>query len=448
METRPDRVSPDLVAEGIVFWTIALVPLWWILGIQVIVYPAAGWYLFWRSFRHTGEYPLPIAFNLWCTYLGVWLGSLALNFFILGIAETGRSFATLVYSILGIWSLLVVVWYAMRRLKVRQAVVTRAVCILGVGQLLAVIVGESYLRVTGHILETSSLIVKVLPNLPARIFFEASMYGYDTVVWGEEYVPRFSGFYYWPPLVGTVSIFVAMGALSEQDRRWKILGLLGALVAVYFAAARAGQVGLVVAVLVALWFGRGRARLALQWLLVPLVLASPIILTKLNEYFFLYRQDSASARNEIYAQTWEAFLDSPLFGYGTHGRSTVMDLPLGSHSQLFSTLYQTGLLGSAVLLVTWGVMFYTLWNLTRSVPALAPLLGAWAGLSVVMFSGELEAASVPVFLLAALLGTGWNRWEAAARWPAMPLEAPLPWERLQQWWSGQPRTPAVSRQPF
>lgn len=436
-----DQTQPDIVAERILFGAIALHPLWWILGIQLVVYPIAGFYLFYRSLSRSKPVTLPIGWQLWSLYIGIWVLSIFINL-ARGLAEVGRS-ATASGSILGVWVLTVLTWYAMRRLNIRYRVIIRAICVLGLWQLIVALLGEAYLLATGSALETQSLVVTLVPNIPARIFFEAKLYAFERLEWDANPVARLKSFYYWAPLAGTMSLFICMGALCDRDRLWKILGFAGGILTLWLAAGRAAQTGLVVAVILAAWFGDRRLRNALIWCLPLAGLASPVILSKLYDYFFNYRSDSTAGRIALYRETYRAFVESPLIGFGAQGRSQVLDVPLGSHSQVLSTLYQTGLVGSAVLLAAWIALTVALFQQVQRQPQLSPLLGAWAGLSLSMLTGELAAASVTVFVLASWMGCAWNWNEQHLQrqytpWMALPqlAEPPTPWESLRGWWQG------------
>lgn len=433
--------QPDIFAEQIVFWTIALVPLWWILGVQIVVYPLVGWYLFYRSLQRQNQVSLPFGWQMWCLYIGVWLLSLLVNLAI-GTAEVGRS-VTAFGSITGVWMLTVALWYAMRRLSIRHRVVVRAICILGLCQLVAIIIGEAYLNATGSILQTHSAIVTLIPSIPSRIFFDASLYGRETLVWDADPIPRLKSFYYWAPLAGTMSIFICTAALAERQRFWQLAGLIGGLATIWLAAARAAQVGVVLAILVAIWFGGKLGRKVILVGSMPFVIFSPLIISQLYKYFFEYRKDSASGRLALYDETYKAFLNSPFIGFGAQGRSDVLaDIPLGSHSQLYSTLYQTGVIGSSVLAIAWIAIAFALLQLVRKQPNLSPVLGAWVGLTLVMPGGELAAASVTVFAIAAWMGCAWNQVEQETlkrnlSWRLnIPITPPTPWEIWQRWWSG------------
>jgi O-Antigen ligase len=434
--------QPDIFAEQVVFWTLALLPLWWILGIQVFVYPLVGWYLLLRSLQRPNRVSVPFGWQMWCVYIGFWILSLLINL-ALGKAEVGRS-VTAFGSITGIWTMMVGVWYAMRRLSIRHRVIIRALCIVGLCQLVAVILGEAYLKATGSIIETHSLIVTLIPSIPSKIFFDAALYGKETLVWDADPIPRLKSFYYWSPLAGTMSIFICTAAMAERQRFWQVTGFLGGLVTAWFAAARAGQVAIVVGIIVALWFGEKWGRKLIIGCAIPIGLLSPIIISELYKYFFEYRKDSAAGRLALYDETYKAFLNSPLIGFGAQGRSAVLaDIPLGSHSQLYSTLYQTGIVGSSILAVAWIAIALSLLQLVRKQPTLSPVLGAWVGLTLVMPGGELAAASVTVFTIAAWLGCAWNQVEQATIRRNLPWlvnaplpELPTPWEIWQRWWSG------------
>ncbi len=440
------QLPPDIGAERLLFWAIALHPLWWIIGIQVFVYPLVSWYLWYRSLHRPAGRPVPLILGLqiWVLYTGLWVCSMLFNL-TQGTAEMGRSI-TAMGSILGVWLLIPVLWYAVRRLRVRLQVIVRAVCWLGCAQLVAVLLSQVYLQVTGSPPNTNSLIATLVPSLhslPAGVFFQAKIYTVDKLEWPIT-VPRMVSFYYWAPLAGTMSILICMIALLEKQRLWRWLALLGSLTTLWFAASRAGQVGTALAVLTTLWFGARWGRRLLLWSLLPLGLLSPILIQNLYNYFFVYRSSSGSLRRALYAETVDAFIQSPFLGYGTQGRSNAHDLPLGSHSQLYSTLYQTGLIGSAVLIVAWIAISLALLCLVLKYFRLAPILGAWVGYSFVMVSGELAAASVTVFVFAASLGGAWNWAEdriLKAQSPWLPdfacLEPPTPWVSLHQWWRGK-----------
>tara|TARA_B100000795_G_scaffold190686_1_gene145280 strand:- start:1390 stop:2316 length:927 start_codon:yes stop_codon:yes gene_type:complete len=56
-------------------------------------------------------------------------------------------------------------------------------------------------------------------------------------------------------------------------------------------------------------------------------------------------EGSANARSKIYIQTFNSFLDKPIFGWGTERDVKGLAYPLGSHSYYLGTLYKQGIVG-------------------------------------------------------------------------------------------------------
>tara|TARA_B110000444_G_scaffold250072_1_gene275957 strand:+ start:112 stop:1413 length:1302 start_codon:yes stop_codon:yes gene_type:complete len=68
--------------------------------------------------------------------------------------------------------------------------------------------------------------------------------------------------------------------------------------------------------------------------------------------FALYSrgEGSANARSKIYIQTFESFLERPIFGWGTERDVKGLAYPLGSHSYYLGTLYKQGVAGLILFL--------------------------------------------------------------------------------------------------
>jgi len=68
--------------------------------------------------------------------------------------------------------------------------------------------------------------------------------------------------------------------------------------------------------------------------------------------FALYSrgEGSANARSKIYIQTFESFLERPIFGWGTERDVKGLAYPLGSHSYYLGTLYKQGVAGLVLFL--------------------------------------------------------------------------------------------------
>jgi len=109
---------------------------------------------------------------------------------------------------------------------------------------------------------------------------------------------------------------------------------------------------------------------------------SSLFLIWLEQTGFLYEiidlllysrgEGSANARSNIYIQTFNSFLDKPIFGWGTERDAKGLAYPLGSHSYYLGTLYKQGIVGFtlfiAILVLIWNklkVKVYSDNNFTR-----------------------------------------------------------------------------------
>lgn len=89
--------------------------------------------------------------------------------------------------------------------------------------------------------------------------------------------------------------------------------------------------------------------------------------TDLTQSINQFRAESSEQRSEIYRQTWEAFLESPLWGYigkGAHiSLATGDQNVIGSHSVILGNLlYNNGLIGTAIFATFWISLFVWLYK--------------------------------------------------------------------------------------
>ena len=61
-------------------------------------------------------------------------------------------------------------------------------------------------------------------------------------------------------------------------------------------------------------------------------------------------EGSANTRMKIYIQTFNSFLERPIFGWGTERDVKGLAYPLGSHSYYLGTLYKQGIVGFSLFI--------------------------------------------------------------------------------------------------
>ena len=69
-------------------------------------------------------------------------------------------------------------------------------------------------------------------------------------------------------------------------------------------------------------------------------------------------EGSANTRGKIYVQTFNSFLERPLFGWGTERDVKGLAYPLGSHSYYLGTLYKQGIVGFTLFMS----IIFLIWN--------------------------------------------------------------------------------------
>tara|TARA_B110000003_G_scaffold275610_1_gene318748 strand:- start:5735 stop:7039 length:1305 start_codon:yes stop_codon:yes gene_type:complete len=69
-------------------------------------------------------------------------------------------------------------------------------------------------------------------------------------------------------------------------------------------------------------------------------------------------EGSANTRGKIYVQTFNSFLERPIFGWGTERDVKGLDYPLGSHSYYLGTLYKQGIVGFTLFIT----IVVLIWN--------------------------------------------------------------------------------------
>ncbi|MGO8732881.1 MAG: O-antigen ligase family protein [Terriglobia bacterium] len=166
---------------------------------------------------------------------------------------------------------------------------------------------------------------------------------------------RLALFYPWAVMTGFAGIAVFFISLHDKEKKWRILGMTGGLVALAGSGSRAAigtfLIGCVVFQLLRLRFF-DRAVVALAGICI-LFLAVQLIGVRalrdlpgaLSSRINSVRQDSSDSRMNSYEESWNAFLRSPVIGYGWDGRDVSGEVTaIGTHSTIYGVLYTGGLL--------------------------------------------------------------------------------------------------------
>ena len=355
--------------ERILYWTIVLTPLWWLLGIQTLFYPALSAGLFLRAFDIDTLSDTRIAACVWA-WLAVaitMMGTAIIGLSGMGFPtqQTAAAFITFLKGYFLIFSCMALPFFC----RVRVKVITRAVVWMTIGYLVTIAIELAML--VSRIGPTWILppLARLIPGdkLSLRITFAEfqPFFGISfprTVM----YTPD-------PPIVGVCAVlclFICLGETNPRLRRWAMAGCLLALLASF---SRLAWVSLPLLLLLSACFRSLFARLGALWATTSLFLLSGIfgitvieLFEKPLEIFNKARPDSTTDRALVVGKTLEAWQESPWIGWGVIQGSVrwyIYDIALGSFSTYASVLYLHGIVGFVVFV---SAMALTLWDLVQT----------------------------------------------------------------------------------
>ncbi len=396
--TPDDELGELSHAEWVVYWSIVLIPLWWLLGIQTLLFTLLPTYLLIRGFSLdrliSQRLPLCIwAWLVWCITVFT-LAMLALAD--MGL-PMGKVLSTLITFLKGYFlifaCLLIPFWH-----RIRMKVLVRAVCWMAFSYVITV--GIQVICLYGHLMKApiSPPLAKLIPGDKLSLLIKPAVF---QKFFGLT-LPRTSIYMADPPIPGVCGILCYFICRNEENPRLRFLGVFGSVTALIVSQSRLAWVCYPGAILVVSVFWQYIARQTALWSMTGISFASAMLgmtikemINKPMEVFTNARAESSADRALVVGKTLEAWQKSPWFGWGITRGSVkwyIYDIALGSFSTYASVLYHQGIFGFSIFIFTLGV---TVWDFTAL--ALQKNLAATRGL----------AASLALFLLLEGLPMTW-----------------------------------------
>jgi O-Antigen ligase len=366
----PDFQLTNLTfAEKVIYWTIVLTPLWWVLGIQPIFYPFVAAILLVLGFDidNLTKASLP-----WCNlaWLGMVLAVLITN--ILGLSERNfdilKTFATLFTIFKGyflIFSCMTLpFWHSIRINVIVRAVAWMCVgsmVVLGIQLLILAALGpqESFLPPLARLIpgEKASLMLKFAIIQP---FFGISLPRTDL------YTPD-------PPILGVFALLCFFICLGETNSRLRKFALTGCIVSLIISQSRLAWICFPLAFIIIACFHSGLARQSYLWIAsftslfcAKFGLTIQDLISKPLESFNSARADSSKDRELVVSATIDAWKESPWLGWGVMDKSFIfpwgngdVQLPLGTFSSYAQVLYLHGVFGFTFFIISLISTLYT-----------------------------------------------------------------------------------------
>lgn len=239
-------------------------------------------------------------------------------------------------------------------LNIRAKVIYRAICILCFQSIFVILIGTIvnflHLPTISFISPASALGGGALPNY-VQVF--------QSIIGDIESNRRLQLFTPWPPALGMVGDIYFCLACQETNKKWRWVGMFGAVLMIVGSVSRLAIVGLPI-VLLFVWFLTNFSRPRTQFLagIISFISAIfyPTIISffeSLKEQFTKFRSDSSKVRSAIQRMTKQRWWnEAPIWGHGhieNRGPAALAYMPLGSHHTWFSILYTQGLVGGTAL---------------------------------------------------------------------------------------------------
>ena len=353
-------MKPQNFEESLIWYVIIGTYGIYALGLVFTVYSALAWvlggYLVFKILLQTQKTPPEEKIRIpWVTWLWGICSLITLLATYAGITDFNLGRTALLRAILG-WltsTAIIPLFLLSGCLNIRPKLIYRAVCILCLQSLIAIpIAYAAYAANLPGILYTNP-IERLIQNGPIfhDVGFYTSDYGVDNV--------RLFLFTPWCPALGLVSNVFFFMTLQESNKKWRYIGIVGAIAMNIVSLSRAALVSLPL-VLMIIWGLKNFARPQVQITAGIVSFIAGIFSTSLTnaatefvDTFYSSRADSSRVRAALQRVGMEAWKEAPIWGHGTQkpGPPVLANLPIGSHHTWVGLLYTKGLVGFMALLI-------------------------------------------------------------------------------------------------
>ncbi|MEX0269960.1 O-antigen ligase family protein [Leptolyngbyaceae cyanobacterium UHCC 1019] len=351
--------------EKVLYWTIVLMPVWWLLGIQTLFYPFVLIALLVTSFKFDKliQTPFPMAIWAWfaMSMVMLWTALLGINEMGFKILTLAAAIVTFSKSYFLIFACLAIPFWS----EVRITVITRAVAWLSTGYLGTLAIEMILLPVTINMEPILPPLARLIPadkgSLTIQLATMSSFFGVP--------LPRSILYVPDPPILGISAVICFIICLGEPNRRLRRWSLAGSLAALIISFSRSSWLALPLALLISLSFNSSLTRQLSLWIASMVSLLSSVLgltladlVEKPMEVFDSARSESSGERSLVVRKTLEAWLEAPWLGWGViRGQAHLYEdvyIGLASFSTYSAVLYLHGVVGFSVFVVS---LILTLW---------------------------------------------------------------------------------------
>lgn len=394
------------VAEDICF-TLLLVPLWWYIGINFIVFHFLSVFLFIKTvvkIRRASERLQPPKEILFLSaYIFIYILSILINLKDIPVWRLLASLNNLSYWVMGV-IILFVVYNSIKLEDITKYLRTfknfgiiTAVFVISIFS--GALISLKYMNIETLIYqllprETIELIKTHAPllrsHLIPHLLIKSDFFSIPDV-------PRPNGFNLWATtLSGTMILLIVMTLAFYKNRKRRIesVVVLGVEFITLFVTLSRNILCLFISLIIICLLTQSRKKMLLN--VTTLVLVVVVLFTllippdELVNSLKSVRKYSTQSRFELYELAFSNIKQKPILGYGYKPRLEELSYyPIGSHSTYIGILHKTGLLGLVVFFLFWGSVLRKWWIQRRIQNEVDDFRTVWFFTGVAMVSGLL-----------------------------------------------------------
>lgn len=425
-------MKPQNFEERIIWYSLISTYGIYFLGALYLFNSTLAWVLFFclcqRFWNQTPDTPVEKKINIsWVVWLWViCMLVMAIATFI-GITDFNLGTNATIRALLNWtrdWALLAL-FPLIGCLNIRSQLIYRAVCIVCLQSL--ILIPICYLAYALHLPDTiySSPLERLTQN--GKLYYNVVLYGFELNSQGLSEGVRLFLFAPWAPALGLVGNIYFFLALQEQNKKWRWIGIAGAIAMSIVSLSRLGLVALPIVAILVLFltnFTRSSTQIGLGLVSFLFGIFSTAVLGAIRDFLDIFkgaRASSSEVREALARIALRRWSEAPIWGHGNQepGAKVVSNMPIGSHHTWFGLLFVKGLVGFVAFLVpmvcsfidllikaqrsvtakialsVWLILF--LYSFAETLEGLAYLY--WPGLLImgIVFKGEVRRA--PTFLV-------------------------------------------------
>ncbi len=347
------KLADKSFAERIIYWTIVLTPLWWLLGIQTIIYPLISAFLLVIGFRLDKliKDSLPICNWAWVGMIlaALWTNIIGLESIGFQPLKTAATFFTLFKGYFMIFACMTLPFW--HRIRVQH--ITRAISWMAVSYLITLGIQLLILFAIGYQEPLLPPLARLIPGEKVSLMVKfATIRAFFGIP-----LPRAVLYTPDPPILGVCGLLCFFICLGETNQKLRKFAMLGSLVSLIISHSRLGWVCFPLVWLIIYCFRSGLARQAYLWVVSLTSLFAAVLSLSIQDLIALPiatfnsgRPESSKDREFIVNATIDAWKESPWIGWGFMEKTASWGngefvLPLGTFSSYAKVLYIHGVFG-------------------------------------------------------------------------------------------------------